>query len=195
MGSLAGVGADKVGTAEKREGLVAALFNSLATAVLPIHQDKRKRDSSSSILNRVDGLKCRSARRNYVINHHHGVALGKVSFDQFMATVSLRLLSHRKVCRAVFGSSARAAIPMLKAIGSAPRGRPADRVNLDPECSGSVFDKLPPDLAHQTGTPRIHGGQLGIDVEITRRTGGEHEIPLAGGFFGKELPRDCLVSH
>lgn len=57
MGSLAGIGADKVGAVEKRENFVASLLNRFAAALLAIHQGQHERDLSSFTLNRVDGLK------------------------------------------------------------------------------------------------------------------------------------------
>lgn len=57
MGALAGVNADKVAAAEKRDDFVAPLFNGFATAFLAIHQGEHKCDSTSFTLNRIDGLK------------------------------------------------------------------------------------------------------------------------------------------
>jgi len=131
---------------------MTVLFDRFPPAFFSIHQNQHKCHPPSRILNGLNRLKCRTASRNDIIDHHDQVAFLEITLNQFLPPMRFDALANDE---SLEGDGW---IIRKRGEGDAERdrvgshGQATDGVNFAARY-GVLLDQLPADSSDEPGAP------------------------------------------
>lgn len=179
-------GGDHVFPREDRHHRAATPLDVLASTLFTtIDEHDRKRDLPAIGFDFLDRLDRRAAGGDHIIDNDDAIAGGEVPFDVPVSSALLGLLPDIEGLHGIGWIIELRRDADHEGDRIRAHGQSADGIDTELSLRGGLLEERPADLPDEQSPAGIEGGQLGVDVEIALRAGGEGKVSTKNGAGGQ----------